>query len=151
MCYCAAWYISAGSDRWVESNGRMMIRRGKKKNSDKKLQNVTSSTMDLTLRNWSLNPGLRGEESHPTPGPLLNQNTSHWRHICIYFPSNKMFHKATYKGKAIPVTGREGPQVCERPRLPHFLDNWLTDGSAVVSLTLRPLFTPRKIPGTHLC
>jgi hypothetical protein len=26
------------------------------------------------------------------------------------------------KGKAIPVTGREGPQVCDTSRIPHFLD-----------------------------
>jgi hypothetical protein len=54
----------------VESNGGKMIRRRrkKKKNSDKNLQNVTSSTMDITLSNSSLNPGLRGEESRPTPG-----------------------------------------------------------------------------------
>jgi hypothetical protein len=31
------------------------------------------------------------------------------------------------KGKAIPVTGRGGPQVCEKARLPHFLVNRLTD------------------------
>jgi hypothetical protein len=37
-------------------------------------------------------------------------------------------------------TGREGPEGCETSRLPHFLDNWLTDGSEVVSLsTSRPL------------
>jgi hypothetical protein len=30
--------------------------------------------------------------------------------------------------------------------LPHFLDNWLTDGGEVVSLTRRPPFTPKKIP-----
>jgi hypothetical protein len=34
-------------------------------------------------------------------------------------------------------------------RLPHFLDNWLTDVGEVVSLTHRPPFTPRKIPGSH--
>jgi hypothetical protein len=34
-------------------------------------------------------------------------------------------------------------------RLPHFLDNRLTDGGEVVSLTRRPHFTLRKIPGTH--
>jgi hypothetical protein len=55
------------------------------------------------------------------------------------------------KGKAIPVTVREGPQGCETPRLPHFLDNRLTDGGEVVSRTRRPPFTPRKIPGTHFC
>jgi hypothetical protein len=27
------------------------------------------------------------------------------------------------KKKAIPVTGREGPDGCEMSRLPHFLDN----------------------------
>jgi hypothetical protein len=31
------------------------------------------------------------------------------------------------------------------------LDNWLTDGGDVVSLTRRPPFIPRKIPGTHFC
>jgi hypothetical protein len=34
-------------------------------------------------------------------------------------------------------------------RLPHFLDNRLTDGGEVVRLTRRPPFTPRNIPGTH--
>jgi hypothetical protein len=55
------------------------------------------------------------------------------------------------KGKAIPVTGREGPQGCETSGLPHFLDNQLKDDGEVVSLTCRPSFTPRKIPGTHFC
>jgi hypothetical protein len=55
------------------------------------------------------------------------------------------------KGKAIPVTGREGPQRCETSRLPHFLDNRLTDGGKVVSLTRRPPFLPRKILGSHFC
>jgi hypothetical protein len=53
------------------------------------------------------------------------------------------------KGKAIPVTGREGPQGCETSRLPHFIDNRLTDGGEVVSPTRRPPFTPKEIPGTH--
>jgi hypothetical protein len=55
------------------------------------------------------------------------------------------------KSKTIPVTGRDGPQRCERSRLSHFLDNRLTDGGEVVSLTRRPLFTSRKISGTHFC
>jgi hypothetical protein len=55
------------------------------------------------------------------------------------------------KGKAIPVTGHGGPQGCETSRLPHFLDNRLTDSGKVVSLTRRPPFTSRKIPGTHFC
>jgi hypothetical protein len=55
------------------------------------------------------------------------------------------------KGKAIPITGPEGPCGCERSRLPHFLDNRLTDGGKVVSFTRRPPFTPKKIPRTHFC
>jgi hypothetical protein len=42
------------------------------------------------------------------------------------------------EGKAIPVTGRGGPYGCETSRLPHFLDNRLTDGGEVVSLTRLP-------------
>jgi hypothetical protein len=34
---------------------------------------------------------------------------------------------------------------------PTFSDVWLTDGGKVVSPMRRPLFTPRKIPGTHFC
>jgi hypothetical protein len=38
-------------------------------------------------------------------------------------------------------TGRGGPLGCETSRLPHFLDNQLTDGGEVVSLTWQLLFT----------
>jgi hypothetical protein len=34
---------------------------------------------------------------------------------------------------------------------PTFSDIRLTDGGKVVSPKLGPLFTPRKIPGTHFC
>jgi hypothetical protein len=44
--------------------------------------------------------------------------------------------------KTIPVTGRVGTQSSETSRLSRFLDNRLTDGGKVVSLTRRPLFTP---------
>jgi hypothetical protein len=55
------------------------------------------------------------------------------------------------KSKGTPVTGRGGPWGCEMLRLPHFLDNRLTYGGETVSLTRRPPFTLRKIPGTHFC
>jgi hypothetical protein len=49
------------------------------------------------------------------------------------------------KGKAIHVTGSEGPYGCETSRLPHFVDSWLTDGAKVVSLTRQPPFTPQEV------
>jgi hypothetical protein len=42
------------------------------------------------------------------------------------------------KGKAIPVTRRGGPYGCETSRLPHFLDNRLTESGEVVSFKCRP-------------
>jgi hypothetical protein len=49
------------------------------------------------------------------------------------------------KIKAILVTGRGSPWVCETSRLPHFLDNRLTDGGEVVSFTRRPAaFYPQE-------
>jgi hypothetical protein len=55
-----------------------------------------------------------------------------------------MVRKGQIKGKAVPVTGRKGPQECERSRIPHLLDNRLTDGGKVVSLTRGAPFTPRE-------
>jgi hypothetical protein len=46
--------------------------------------------------------------------------------------------------KAIPVTGRGGPNGCEMSRLPYFIDNGHRDGDDVVSLTQRPPFTPQE-------
>jgi hypothetical protein len=40
--------------------------------------------------------------------------------------------------------GCRGPQGCETTRLPHFLDNRLTDGGEVVSLTRRPPFAHQE-------
>jgi hypothetical protein len=59
-----------------------------------------------------------------------SKNNKH-RSIALYFT----------RGKAIHLTDRGGPYGCETPRLPHFLDNRLTDGSEVVRLTRRPHLT----------
>jgi hypothetical protein len=66
---------------------------------------------------------------------------------------NECLHeiKINGKGKAIPVHDCGGPLGCETSRLPHFLDNWLTNRGKVVGLTRRPPSNPRKIPGTHFC
>jgi hypothetical protein len=47
------------------------------------------------------------------------------------------------KRKPIPVTGRGGLCSCETLKIPHFPDNWLTDGDEIASLSLRPRFTPQ--------
>jgi hypothetical protein len=73
-------------------------------------------------------------------------------YLCSVFWFLTLASKGTFlnkKGKTIPVTGRGGPQGCETSRLLHFLDNRLTDGGGIVSLTRRPPFTP--LPGTHFC
>jgi hypothetical protein len=44
----------------------------------------------------------------------------------------------------MPITAREGPYGCETSRLPHCLENWLTDGGKVVSLTRRPHLYPQE-------
>jgi hypothetical protein len=61
----------------------------------------------------------------------------------------------TTKCKVLSVTGRGGLQGCEMLRIPHCLDNWLTDGGNVVSPMHRPHFTPQKYYfsacGNHFC
>jgi hypothetical protein len=53
---------------------------------------------------------------------------------------------ASRKGKAIPITGHGDPYGCETSRIPHFLDNRLTDGDEVG----HPL-PPTQIPCTNFC
>jgi hypothetical protein len=45
------------------------------------------------------------------------------------------------KEQSYSLTSRGGLWGCEILRIPHFLENWLTDGDEAVSLTLRPHFT----------
>jgi hypothetical protein len=56
---------------------------------------------------------------------------------------------------AIPIRGHGGLWGCEMLRIPHFLDNWHTDGSEVVSLMHQPYSSQKKIfisvSGTHFC
>jgi hypothetical protein len=50
------------------------------------------------------------------------------------------------KSKAIPVTGRGGLWGCKTLRIPHCIDNRLTDGGKVVSPTHRPLlYSPETL------
>jgi hypothetical protein len=69
----------------------------------------------------------------------------------LYLHATICLHGLVKKGKVVPVAGREGPQSCEMSRLPYFLDNRLTDGGEVVSLTRTPLFYHQMIPGAYFC
>jgi hypothetical protein len=113
----------------------------------------------------NLTPGLKrpGSEAHhspPTNAEVRNKwiSTStppvkHRDNFTFFLPFYGMQSSYWYKvkGKAIHLTGREGPWGCETSRLPHFLENRLTDGGKFVILQRRPPFTPRKIPGTDFC
>jgi hypothetical protein len=86
----------------------------------------------------------------PFPGSNIRFSS---KIVCLpVFPRDPQMTSACLnESKAIPVIGRGGPYSCETSRLPHFLDTRLTGCGEVVSPTCRPLFTPRKIPGTHFC
>jgi hypothetical protein len=47
-----------------------------------------------------------------------------------------------YKSKAIPITDRAGLYGCDMLRIPHCLDNQLTDGGKVFSPMHQQNFTP---------
>jgi hypothetical protein len=53
--------------------------------------------------------------------------------------------------KFIPVNRPWRPLELREVEAPTFSHIRLTDGGKVVSPTRRPLFTPRKIRGTHFC
>jgi hypothetical protein len=76
--------------------------------------------------------------------PINNKLISLVMMVLIQIPWSDLADTWCAKDKAIPVTGHEGPLGCERSRLPHFLDNWLTDGSEGVSLRCWPPFTPQE-------
>jgi hypothetical protein len=58
-----------------------------------------------------------------------------------------------YKGKKVKLPLYQALEAhrVEISMFPHFLNNLLIDGGAVVSLTHQPAFNPRNIPGTHFC
>jgi hypothetical protein len=62
-----------------------------------------------------------------------------------------LFFAMEYLTKTICNTEGTKSSITQTSRLPHFLDSRLTDGVKVASLTRRPPFTHRKIPGTHFC
>jgi hypothetical protein len=74
---------------------------------------------------------------------------------CLSLPPHFLSLRSVYVGvvevKTIPVNRTWKPSGLRVVEAPTFSDIRLTDGGKVVSPTCRPLFTPRKIPGTHFC
>jgi hypothetical protein len=76
-----------------------------------------------------------------------------YRNVCVLHERNI---PSLSKSKAISATDLEGLQGCEISRIPHFLNNRLTDGDEVVSPKRRPRSIPLIfcfcfISGTHFC
>jgi hypothetical protein len=46
--------------------------------------------------------------------------------------------------KALALTDHGDPLGCETSKIPHFLDNWLTDGGEVINLKRPPPFNPQE-------
>jgi hypothetical protein len=75
--------------------------------------------------------------------PISTPQKTHCYSNTILFKdivTSRSENHAVKKGKLIPVTACGGPKSCETSRLPYFLDNRLTDGGEVVSLTRRTPF-----------
>jgi hypothetical protein len=49
------------------------------------------------------------------------------------------------------ITAHRGSEGCETLRLPHFLNNRLSDGGKVSSHMCWPPFTPSMIPSARFC
>jgi hypothetical protein len=73
---------------------------------------------------------------------FMYKGTSQARNLLFYTPTDLVHLEQ--KGKAIPETGRGGPQGSETSRLPHFLENRLKDGGEIVSLTRSQPFLPQE-------
>jgi hypothetical protein len=92
----------------------------------------------------------QGRRTAVPPGA---EEINHWRkfltsrsHVSPNGPSSLRTTtvKKSKNCRAIPITGRGGPWGCEALRVPHYLDNRLTDGGKVGSIMCRPPFTPQE-------
>jgi hypothetical protein len=80
-------------------------------------------------------------------GPRRDEVTEGWRKL-----HNEEFITYILKTKfKLSLYRPWRPLGLREVEAPTFLDIWLIDGGKVVSPTRRPLFTPRKILGTHFC
>jgi len=54
------------------------------------------------------------------------------------------------KGKAVPLQSWSGPDGSRKLRFPDFMTT-AQDGGKFVSITHRPILSPRNTPGIHFC
>jgi hypothetical protein len=137
MAYCASprwlwWWRNCWNDR-----------QGKPKYSDKTCSSAALPTTNPTCC-LGANPDRRGGK--PTTnrlsyGTAFSDLNEKWNDLTLFIKFSNKRKKGKYV--YIPVTSHESPLVCERSRLPHFLDKRLTDGGKVVSPTRRQPFTPQ--------
>jgi hypothetical protein len=57
-----------------------------------------------------------------------------WGNCCSLKISSGIYKKVKRKSKATPITGGGGPKGCEKSRIPHFLDDQLTDAVKLSAL-----------------
>jgi hypothetical protein len=119
-------------------------------NQNTKINVTLSVAVECLLTNHQ--PSTKITQYHLVLNVYLTHNTTAIRRKTRHTnqePTESRKHRFPAKGRDIHVTGHGGQLSCETYRLPHFLENRLTDVCECVSLTRRPPFTPRKIPGTH--
>jgi hypothetical protein len=122
--------------------------------TDRELRNGTSAmamwvdpVMRVGTETWT---AMRYSNYVPSAHHVQFHSAFCWRLHTGKRPSfSRLRHSTAAAGshtdtKAIPVGGRGGPQGCEMLRIPHCLDNPLTDGGEVLILTHRLRSTPQK-------
>jgi len=92
----------------------------------------------LGVLSWGKAAGREVDRSPPSSAVARNE----WSYIST---SQYVFMAQTGigKGKSFPLQARSGPQGSRKLRFPDYV-TMAHDGGKVVSLTHRPLFTPRK-------
>jgi hypothetical protein len=114
------------------------------------LGRVVSSSQGLYLNTGQhKHRKTRTHIKHPCPGRNSNPQSRPPSDRRLFMLQTARLPRSA-KGKAIPVQAVVTLKFA-RGWGSHNLDIRLTDGGKVVSLTRRPHFTPRKIPGTHFC
>jgi hypothetical protein len=108
----------------------------------------------FALRRENKQPVSLLEVHHEYRKVLVHKACIVFRHLTVVCTVHVLFLLSGLL-KAIPVTGREGLWGCEMLRIPHCLDNRLTNDGKVVSLKHRPRSAPSKhyfsASGTHSC